>query len=306
MALKIASCAPIATALYLLGLSHPATHFLWLLRLTHSVRHLADSNFLAPFPNQRKKYNLGMVFFLVTAILHIFACIWIAINPAAQSDIATVYNKALYWTITTVATVGYGDITPSTNISRVFAMGVMLFGVAFYGFVISKISSFIFQKDRREEANNENMKHLSAFLDYYKIPPKFRHEVYQFYEHRIQAQMNDEEEKILSELPEALRSELQVFLNIAPISRTHLFQQCSHSCLRAAAEMLDLRVIAPGEKIIEKGATGEEMYIIGHGSVAVIDNHHKLAVLGKGTILWRNVPDFQGTTFSRCRSPELL
>lgn len=279
---KIFLYMPIATILSIFGISSAALHLFWVPRLAPSIKLIADSSFLAPFPVQRKRYDLAMIGLLVAAILHTFASVWIAINPTTDTDISTIYNKALYWTVTTVATVGYGDITPSTNSSRVFAMGVMLFGVAFYGFIISKISSFIFERNRRDEAHNEKMEQLSSFLDFYQIPAEFRREVYKFYDHRIRAQANDEEQKILSELPDALREELQVYLNIAPISRTHLFQKCSQPCLRAAAEMLDLKVIAPGEKLIQKGDPGEEMYIIGHGTVAVVDNHHKLATLGKG------------------------
>ena len=38
------------------------------------------------------------------------------------------YVVSLYWSFTTMTTLGYGDITPQNSSERIFAMACMLFG----------------------------------------------------------------------------------------------------------------------------------------------------------------------------------
>jgi len=58
---------------------------------------------------------------------------------------------SLYWAITTLTTVGYGDVTPHTGLGRLIAGLVMVFGLAFYaipiGIVASAFTSEIHRRD---------------------------------------------------------------------------------------------------------------------------------------------------------------
>ncbi len=56
------------------------------------------------------------------------------------ADLRTQYTSAIYWALTTITTTGYGDIVPTTNTERGYAMGVMLFGAVFYAFIFGNIS----------------------------------------------------------------------------------------------------------------------------------------------------------------------
>ena len=61
-----------------------------------------------------------------------------------------IYLAALYWTFTTMSTVGYGDITARTGLEQFLAIVLMLFGVVFFSFVIGSISSIFNRLDSRE------------------------------------------------------------------------------------------------------------------------------------------------------------
>ncbi|MBF0626276.1 MAG: ion transporter [Magnetococcales bacterium] len=66
--------------------------------------------------------------------VNIISCLWIEVQPPPpDQSITETYIKAFYWAVTTLATVGYGDITPSTNLGRLFASMVMIVGVGVYG-----------------------------------------------------------------------------------------------------------------------------------------------------------------------------
>lgn len=71
--------------------------------------------------------------------------------------------------MTTLSTVGFGDITPQSNIEKVVVMFVMFAGVAFFSFIMGSfieiIQSFnadFSTKDRSHELNNW-MKLLTRF-----------------------------------------------------------------------------------------------------------------------------------------------
>merc|ERR1711871_706114 len=50
---------------------------------------------------------------------------WIAAYGCAEASIETQYVAALYWSLTTLTTVGYGDVLPVTDGERIFCMLAM-------------------------------------------------------------------------------------------------------------------------------------------------------------------------------------
>lgn len=53
------------------------------------------------------------------------------------------YLASMYWCYTTLSTVGYGDITPQTNIEIVLAILWMVFGIGFFSFTIGSLASML-------------------------------------------------------------------------------------------------------------------------------------------------------------------
>eukprot|EP00959_Pyramimonas_sp_CCMP1952_P174136 3638707-Pyramimonas_sp.AAC.1 len=56
---------------------------------------------------------------------------------------AQAYIAALYWTLTTATTVGYGDITPVTRSERVFAMFVYILAALAYSSIFANVSILV-------------------------------------------------------------------------------------------------------------------------------------------------------------------
>lgn len=67
----------------------------------------------------------------------------------APSDFPTL-GKAMWWSVQTVTTVGYGDITPSTTSGQIIASILMLVSVALVTLITASISaSFVTRLQRR-------------------------------------------------------------------------------------------------------------------------------------------------------------
>lgn len=54
-----------------------------------------------------------------------------------------IYFYSMYWAITTLATVGYGDLTPNNYFEVAFVGLIMLFGTAILSYNLSEIGSVI-------------------------------------------------------------------------------------------------------------------------------------------------------------------
>ena len=74
------------------------------------------------------------------------------------------YLVAMYWSISTVTTLSYGDIFPHTDLEKVFIMIAMVVGAATYAYIIGGICGILTQINARESAFNQAMDSLNSFL----------------------------------------------------------------------------------------------------------------------------------------------
>jgi len=110
------------------------------------------------------------IFFL---ICHIVSCLWIIIASFEVDDPETwmeekyqklsngnQYLTAFYFTITTITTVGYGDISAGTSTEKLGAIFLMLLGVISFSISSASLSSIFSSYDSSEAAIKEKMNML--------------------------------------------------------------------------------------------------------------------------------------------------
>ncbi|MEF9881832.1 potassium channel family protein [Streptomyces sp. P9-A4] len=61
------------------------------------------------------------------------------------------FGDSVWWACSTLATVGYGDVTPVTPMGRLVAVGLMAVGLALLGAVTGSFSSWLIQTFARED-----------------------------------------------------------------------------------------------------------------------------------------------------------
>ena len=91
--------------------------------------------------------ELGMKLFGYTAIFIImFALAIYSVESSAPGAMIRDLPTAYWWTFTTLATVGYGDVYPVTGIGRAIAVIVMLYGVGLVAVATGALASWIIEK----------------------------------------------------------------------------------------------------------------------------------------------------------------
>jgi len=117
------------------------------MRAFHSTRQLLNHIF-----SNKAKGALTSVSILAILLIIFSSIAILAIEDAPNSNIKTA-EDAIWWTYTTISTVGYGDKYPVTTEGRVLAMVLMTFGVGMFGTFTAYVAS-IFVKDNKAD-NNE-------------------------------------------------------------------------------------------------------------------------------------------------------
>ena len=260
-----------------------------LLRLVRVARLYTLMSNLALVP---KALRVTMLFCLSIMVIHWIACGWSLIHPEKVGDVTTHYIKSLYWAVTTLTTIGYGDITPTTTLGRLYTMPIMILGVGVYGFVIANVTRLFTTADRYKEKSKERLGDVATFMKYYNIPDRLQGQVFGYYNHLINKRLTENDTTIIADLPLALQHELQTYMNMRLIRTVPVFKNCSHACLKDVASALEQKSFSPGQNIIRIGELGNEMFMIGHGTVDVIFNDgtvvatlHEGQVFGEAALL---------------------
>jgi voltage-gated potassium channel len=281
LVLDIVTALPFDIIASALGISLPATaiKFLRLCRVTRITKLKPIWTILDFLPKYAK---ITLFVFSIFIAIHWIACGWMIINPRSAPDNLSYYIVSLYWAITTLTTVGYGDITPVTNFGRIYTMGVMIIGVGVYGIIIGNISRLMMLADKYTQERKEKLNGLHQYMRHYNIPSSLQRQVFSFYNHLLTKNITQEDGKVINDLPQALQNELNIYTKIKLIKNVHIFKDCSTPCLKMIAQKLEQTFHSPNEYIIRKGDVGEEMFIIGHGEVQVTSGDKTLAELKVG------------------------
>lgn len=102
---------------------------------------------------------LGFVVFIGSTAIYLFE------KPANHGQVSHLFD-AVYFTIVTVSTVGYGDITPHTTGGRLVAMALILSGLGVFSFLTSIMVSAFNDKmqDMRENRTYTELKRYTHFV----------------------------------------------------------------------------------------------------------------------------------------------
>jgi voltage-gated potassium channel len=124
-----------------------------LLRVLRLVRFFAGT-YRAVVRAERMRGAEGIALVLVAwGAVTVLSCVALYavesdVNPSIRSPV-----DALWWGVTTISTVGYGDVTPITSEGRLVAAALMLLGIGLFGAITAIVTNTLLSSTTRDKAD---------------------------------------------------------------------------------------------------------------------------------------------------------
>ncbi len=243
-----------------------------LISITKTLRRAHKINIVKP-----SFIRLILLVFWILIAAHLISCGWIFIDGPRKLSIDSPnafylhYLEAFYWTVTTLTTIGYGDITPETTLQFTYVIIVMLIGAALYGFIIGNIANIIANLDVVKSKFRNRVENISTFLKYRSVPGELQARISDYFDYLWESRRGYEESNLLRGLPISLLTQVSYFLNKEIIEQVPIFKNASQEFIRDIIMNLKPVIYTPGDNIVTYGELGYEMFFIGHGEVEVMN-----------------------------------
>ena len=81
-------------------------------------------------------------------------------ESAGHSNTAKPFNNyiiSLYWSVMTMSTIGYGDVTPKTQYERMYEIFGMILGASVYAYMVGAICSIVASMNAASAEFNHQM-----------------------------------------------------------------------------------------------------------------------------------------------------
>jgi CRP-like cAMP-binding protein len=220
---------------------------------------------------------LASVFYLTSFTLKdietsTFVASWIFNDQdvSDQDDVLSMYIAAMYWSCTTITTVGYGDIVPKSDGDRIFVFFAMILGAGMYGYIIAAMGNIITDMNAVSSIRRKKMMELSLFMDAKGLPTKLRHKVRESYRFWLERVSMYEEKSILNSLPQELREQIGIHYAHKIFSEPNgLFNNAHPQFVTKVLPMLRPVLFQPYSIILVQNDVAESMFIVTKGILDV-------------------------------------
>lgn len=143
-----------------------------ILRIILITRSLRE--YLSEMFSNRTRGGVASVFLITFLVISFSSVSILVVERDSEANIQTA-SDALWWSVTTITTVGYGDKYPTTESGRVIAGCLMITGVGLFGTLSGVIASFFLgnhhEQKRKDELFIEHLEHLHAEIAELKARP---------------------------------------------------------------------------------------------------------------------------------------
>ena len=187
----------------------------------------------------------------------------------------TKYIASFYWALTTLTTVGYGDIQPQTNTERTFVVFVMLGGALMYASIFGNVAVLIQTFDAANSRYKEKLDQLKEFATYYDLEEKLHAKLNKYIQKHQQVTNGLDCESFLNGYPVSVRGDIAVAMRekfVAEVKKSNPYMAKAdyEVFLKAMLSKMRPQICLRHDYILRKGEVGKEMYFIARGCVGVL------------------------------------
>ncbi|XP_057204123.1 potassium/sodium hyperpolarization-activated cyclic nucleotide-gated channel 3 [Triplophysa rosa] len=224
----------------------------------------------------------GCLQFLVPMLQDFPADCWVSKNKMVNDTWGQQYSYALFKAMSHMLCIGYGMYPPVGMTDVWLTILSMIVGATCYAMFVGHATALIQSLDSSRRQYQEKYKQVEQYMSFHKLPADMRQRIHDYYEHRYQGKMFDEE-SILGELNEPLREEIINFNCRKLVASMPLFANADPNFVTSMLTKLRFEVFQPRDYIIREGTIGKKMYFIQHGVVSVLTRGNKETKLSDGS-----------------------
>jgi CRP-like cAMP-binding protein len=199
-------------------------------------------------------------------------CAWIQDKRVVEGAIGEGFNigaaessqylTAFYFSLVTLSTVGYGDISPDTPLEKKFVVFSIMVGAFMYAYIIGEFSDLISNIKKEKSLFDAKMRSVNDLLAYIDSPLELRSKVQDFYEFKFQ---NKEGVDFVNELPIAMQTQIVKHRWGSLISRVPFFKGLKDGTIVELCKRMTKFMVSPGDLIMEVGEHHDELLILSKG-----------------------------------------
>ncbi|XP_059834536.1 potassium voltage-gated channel subfamily H member 2-like isoform X3 [Hypanus sabinus] len=262
------------------------------------------------------EYGAAVLFLLMCTfalIAHWLACIWYAIGNVERTflqprigwldslgeqigkqyhendtssgpTIKDKYVTALYFTFSSLTSVGFGNVSPNTNSEKIFTICVMLIGSLMYASIFGNVSAIIQRLYSGTARYHTQMLRIREFIRFHQIPNPLRQRLEEYFQHAWSYTNGIDMNAVLKGFPDCLQADICLHLNRSLLQHCEAFRGASAGCLRALAVKFRTTHAPPGDTLLHAGDVLTALYFISRGSIEILRNNLVLAILGKNDV----------------------
>ncbi|TQD90503.1 hypothetical protein C1H46_023941 [Malus baccata] len=200
----------------------------------------------------------GCFYYLIAARYRDPEKTWIGVKILEQS-LWIRYVTSVYWSITTLTTVGYGDLHPVNTREMIFDIFYMFFNLGLTSYLIGNMTNLVVHGTSRTRKFRDTIQAASSFAQRNQLPVRLQD---QMVAHLCLKFRTDSEglqqQETLDSLPKAIRS-----------NQVYLFHGVSNDLLFQLVSEMKAEYFPPKEDVILQNEAPTDFYILVTGAVVI-------------------------------------
>uniref|UniRef100_A0A8K9V0Q0 Potassium channel, voltage gated eag related subfamily H, member 7 n=1 Tax=Oncorhynchus mykiss TaxID=8022 RepID=A0A8K9V0Q0_ONCMY len=205
-------------------------------------------------------------------------------DPSSGPSIKDKYVTALYFTFSSLTSVGFGNVSPNTNSEKIFSICVMLIGSLMYASIFGNVSAIIQRLYSGTARYHLQMLRVKEFIRFHQIPNPLRQRLEEYFQHAWNYTNGIDMNMVLKGFPECLQADICLHLNASLLQGCKAFQGATKGCLRALAMRFKTTHSPPGDTLVHCGDVLTALYFLSRGSIEILKDDIVVAILGKNDI----------------------
>ncbi|CAG9583481.1 unnamed protein product [Danaus chrysippus] len=196
----------------------------------------------------------------------------------------TMYVTALYFTMTCMTSVGFGNVAAETDNEKIFTICMMIVAALLYATIFGHVTTIIQQMTSATAKYHDMLNNVREFMKLHEVPKALSERVMDYVVSTWAMTKGLDTDKVLNYCPKDMKADICVHLNRKVFNEHPAFRLASDGCLRALAMHFHMSHSAPGDLLYHTGESIDSLCFIVTGSLEVIQDDEVVAILGKGDV----------------------